>query len=140
MVIVEGLGGIFTILGGPDRRGLYSLAKGDITLFIKHEKLKPAPCKSSSGKHKTRGIHTSQGNFKETLSVDLHGCTVNSSLTLLADSLSRALLENYTRLEIIHGIGAGILRETTKEFLSKSPHVREFFLDPKNPGTTICYF
>ena len=38
---------------------------------------------------------------------------------------------------IIHGIGTGIIKKTTKEVLAKNKLVKRFYIDSTNAGATI---
>ncbi|MCB0360487.1 MAG: Smr/MutS family protein, partial [Bdellovibrionales bacterium] len=75
----------------------------------------------------------------QTCSVDLHGKTRLEALSELERLLDRALLGGMDRLEIIHGLGTGALRDVTHDFLRASTHIRSFEVDMRNPGTTWAY-
>jgi DNA mismatch repair protein MutS2 len=70
--------------------------------------------------------------------IDLHGLTVEESRTALADFVSRAVMEGADALEIVHGIGAGRLRETVRRELHAMSAVRAVRPHPTNPGITIA--
>lgn len=71
-------------------------------------------------------------------SVDLHGLTADQALALIEKTLSDALVKGSERLEIIHGLGSGKLKQVTHDYLRNSQHVRSFHLDIANPGATIA--
>ena len=76
---------------------------------------------------------------KSVLTVDLHGMSVDQAMEALEIALDRALLNELSRIELIHGRGRGILREASEKYLTSSKHVKRFALDPSNEGTTWIY-
>lgn len=69
--------------------------------------------------------------------VDLHGLTVEHALARADQALNDALLAGCPELRLIHGRSGGRIRAALHRRLREIPTVREFRLDPANPGVTI---
>lgn len=68
------------------------------------------------------------------ISLDLHGKRVEEALELLDSYISDCLLAGYDEVLIYHGIGAGVLANVVKEFLSSHPKVKSFCDAPASSG------
>ena len=71
--------------------------------------------------------------------VDLHGMTATAALDHAAAELNRAVLSGMERLEIMHGLGSGRLREALHAYLTGLSVVKRYKLAERNPGVTIVY-
>jgi len=69
--------------------------------------------------------------------VDLHGLTVEDALARAEQALNAALLADCPELRLIHGRSGGRIRASLHRRLREIPTVREFRVDPANPGVTI---
>jgi len=74
-----------------------------------------------------------------TLTLDLHGLTVEEAMRLVDDRLNEALLAGVARLDIVHGKGHGLIRSALHRHLRQIPAVHHFELDARNPGVTHLY-
>jgi|1048.fasta_scaffold13716_2 DNA mismatch repair protein MutS2 len=74
-----------------------------------------------------------------TSKVDLHGMTVVEGLRAAEEALNRALISGHEKLEIIHGIGSGALKNAILKYLSSAPGVANFANTPGNAGMTVVY-
>jgi DNA mismatch repair protein MutS2 len=72
-------------------------------------------------------------------SLDLHGLTVDEARNRVAGYISRAILAGHERVEIVHGIGSGRLREMVAKDLASIAVVRAVKPHPSNPGVTLVY-
>lgn len=70
-------------------------------------------------------------------SLDLHGIDREYARILINEFIEDNYKIKNTKVIIIHGIGTGIIRKTTKDVLSRNKYVKEFKIDNFNPGTTI---
>jgi DNA mismatch repair protein MutS2 len=82
-------------------------------------------------------LSTAKGNPK--YSLDLHGLTASQALNSIETFINDAVLNNLTRIEIIHGHGSGVLLKTTHNYLLTLNFVRKYEISPFNTGTTVVY-
>lgn len=150
LVTVGGAGGMLhrnrgTIVEGPTRRGEYLVELGSIRIWAHVSKLTEAPgsvripSSRSQVKRRTRSSVQAGSPAPQTLRLDLHGMTRTKALELLEASLDRALLQGVDRIELIHGLGRGTLRDASHEYLRSSHHVKQVKLDDANPGVTWVF-
>lgn len=69
--------------------------------------------------------------------LDLHGYDRDSARVAINDFIDDNIKMQNEIITIIHGIGSGIIRETTIKTLSKSKYVEDFKSDYTNRGCTI---
>jgi len=74
------------------------------------------------------------------LKVDLHGMRVEEAMRLVEKSLDRAIIDEYSSVEVVHGIGTGRIREALHKYLKTLSVVSHFRLDDQNAGVTWVYF
>lgn len=76
--------------------------------------------------------------FIDTLpKLDLHGYDRETARVAIEDFIKENQKLKYEVFAIVHGIGSGILKEVTKEVLSKNKQVVEFKTYYYNNGCTI---
>ena len=69
--------------------------------------------------------------------IDLHGETRDTARILVDEFINDNIkLKNY-KINIIHGIGTGILKKEIHEFLKKDKRIEKYYIDFFNPGSTI---
>lgn len=68
--------------------------------------------------------------------LDLRGERVDTALSHLDQYLDQALLANYRKVTIIHGLGTGAVRSAVQEALRKHKGVKNFEYAPANQGGT----
>ncbi len=73
-------------------------------------------------------------------SIDLHGFTVEEAVRKVEERIDLALRAGVDRLEIIHGRSSGRIKIAVHRLLGQLTAVRQFELDPKNPGVTRVFF
>jgi DNA mismatch repair protein MutS2 len=71
------------------------------------------------------------------LSLDLHGYTVDDATEALAAFLNDALLAGAHEVRIIHGRSGGKIKSAVHKQLKAIAAVRGFCIDPSNAGVTI---
>ncbi len=69
--------------------------------------------------------------------LDLHGVDRDYARILINDFIKDNYAMKNDKIVIIHGIGTGIIRQTTQEVLSKNPIVDSYKIDNFNVGMTI---
>lgn len=70
-------------------------------------------------------------------SLDLHGYDRDSARVEIDDFIRDSIVQGHEFVEIIHGIGTGIIRQTTNMVLSKNKNVIAYKSSYFNQGSTI---
>lgn len=68
------------------------------------------------------------------------GATVDEALPAVEKYLDRAFTEGLPRVQIVHGVGSGRLRQAIKALLEHHPLVRRFQAGDTSGGTTLVEF
>ena len=66
--------------------------------------------------------------------LDLRGKRYEEAMTELDAFIDQALLNNMAQVDIIHGIGTGVIREGVTKYLQRNKHVKSFGYAPQNAG------
>jgi DNA mismatch repair protein MutS2 len=70
-------------------------------------------------------------------SIDLHGMTVDEALAAVDAFVNDAILASLAEVRIIHGRSGGRLKAAMHARLRQLRPVRDFRVDPRNPGVTL---
>ena len=81
--------------------------------------------------------HEYEPRSERSLSLDLHGMTVDEATEAVNSFLNDALLSGVADVRIIHGRSGGKLKASLHAQLKRIPIVRSHRVDPSNPGVTI---
>jgi DNA mismatch repair protein MutS2 len=129
-----------------DRQGRYRVRVEGATMWCREEDLAEASScraradRAASDATRTPAVATADSRPVVTVSLDLHGLTVEESTARVLAEIDRALQAGSGRMEIIHGKGSGRIRSALHRLLKALPVVVSFELDPRNPGVTWVYF
>ena len=66
--------------------------------------------------------------------LDLRGKRYEEAMSELDAFIDQALLDNLAQVDIIHGIGTGVIREGVTKYLQRNKHVKTFGYAPQNAG------
>ncbi|MFS9115652.1 endonuclease MutS2 [Streptococcus infantis] len=66
--------------------------------------------------------------------LDLRGKRYEEAMEALDDFIDQALLNNMAQVDIIHGIGTGVIREGVTKYLQRNKQVKSFGYAPQNAG------
>ena len=66
--------------------------------------------------------------------LDLRGKRYEEAMQELDEFIDQALLNNMAQVDIIHGIGTGVIREGVTKYLRRTRNVKEFGYAPQNAG------
>ncbi len=102
---------------------------GSIKVWIDLDKLEKYEEKEIK---QTFKVNRSKSEITPTL--NLIGKTREEALKILENYLDKAILEGYTTFKIIHGFGSGVLRNSVREYLDKSPYKVRYEDAPYNEG------
>lgn len=69
--------------------------------------------------------------------LDLHGFDRETARVMIQDFIADNIKQKNQNIVIIHGIGTGILKQTTHQVLNRHANVDEFQIDFYNVGSTI---
>ncbi len=137
-VKLKGLSTYGEILEGPNSKNQYLVLIGSMKTWYPAKDLKaqkPSKKAPSSGLKNKTGQKLSPSS----ISLDLHGKTKAEAEELLDDLLDKALLQGNSQLEIIHGLGTGVIKQVVTQWAKRQRQVHSFKLAEGNPGTTICF-
>lgn len=70
--------------------------------------------------------------------LDLRGKRYEEAMQELDEFMDQALLNNMAQVDIIHGIGTGVIREAVSKYLRRHRHVKSFAYAPQNAGGSGC--
>lgn len=70
--------------------------------------------------------------------LDLRGKRYEEAMQELDEFIDQALLNNMTQVDIVHGIGTGVIREAVTKYLRRNRNVKEFGYAPQNAGGSGC--
>jgi DNA mismatch repair protein MutS2 len=117
-----------------ERKGAVKIDLSGVSMWVEAADLAPAgdvaaPRRAPSGATVTVAAPVPAG-----LALDLRGQRADVATAELEKFLDRALLDNFTSLEIIHGRGTGALRKEVHEFLRRFPAVASYALAPEDRG------
>lgn len=66
--------------------------------------------------------------------LDLRGKRYEEAMNELDAFIDQALLNNMAQVDIIHGIGTGVIRQGVTKYLQRNKHVKSFGYAPQNAG------
>ena len=69
--------------------------------------------------------------------LDLHGYDRDMARVAIEDFIRDSIVQGYEFITIVHGIGSGIIRNTTNNTLKKHKKVKNFKSSYFNPGMTV---
>jgi DNA mismatch repair protein MutS2 len=128
--------GVGQLLALPDRRGRVAVQLGGARLLVPVERVGRAPAEAANERERreraprvsieTAAPRASDGARGGVERCDLRGLHVEEGLARLAQALDRAALDGRVRLDVVHGIGTGALREAVRAHLAGSPYVLRF--------------
>ncbi|RIL03458.1 MAG: hypothetical protein DCC71_15200 [Proteobacteria bacterium] len=123
-------GGAGVLVALPDRRGRVEVQVGAARVVVPCDRV----ARASGGAPQQRSV--SHVALNTTVSAgehsggiercDLRGLRVEEAVRRLGDVLDRAAVRGCSRLDVIHGLGTGALRDAVRVHLTASPYVAAF--------------
>jgi DNA-nicking Smr family endonuclease len=71
--------------------------------------------------------------------IDLHGFTLEAGKEALLLGVSKAVLADADFIEVVHGVGNGVMAKMTREVLESLSVVGSIRSSTKNVGVTLVY-
>ncbi len=99
--------------------------------------------KEQQPKHKQVNVVKRANTAGPKARLDLRGKRYEEAMEELDAFIDQALLNNMAQVDIIHGIGTGVIREGVTKYLRRNKHVKSFGYAPQNAGgsgATIVIF
>lgn len=123
--------------------GVYRVQVGALTMTAREDELDTPPVSKKARRRSPSPAATTTGEGPQEsgvpTSLDLHGLTVDEARNRVVGYISRAILAGHERVEIIHGIGGGKLRDMVAKDLGAIAAVRAVKPHPSNPGVTVLF-
>ena len=114
-----------------ERKKKIKLNVGGVSVWVTALDLLPE--KPSAGRSPGYVVHR-EASTASTLRLDLRGMRVDEAKSSLESFLDTALLKGGSTLEIVHGKGTGVLRQSVHEVLRAFPAVASFSLGNADEG------
>jgi DNA mismatch repair protein MutS2 len=137
-------GGVGVLAALPDRRGRVAVQLGAARVVVPMERVAQppaAPSREEARRKRPRVSVDAAGRGPDDAPsrggserCDLRGLRVDEALAELTRALDRAALASRARLDVVHGIGTGALREAVRAHLADSPYVERFGSAPPEAG------
>jgi len=121
-----------TVLEPPDAKGMVQVQAGILKTSIHYTDLE-----NRSSKKAVAAVRTSRVRLERkpvSMSLNLHGYTVEEALLEIDKYLDDAFLAGLSEVSIIHGKGTGALRSGVQSYLRRHPHVAGFRLGAYGEG------
>lgn len=120
-----------------DKKGRLRVLHGTMEMEVPIDAVATVPRKVPATQVIKRSPEKRRSAFNPRL--DLHGRFVDDAITQLEKHIDSAILAGISRLEIVHGIGSGKVKDAVHQYLRGSRHVERFEVDSRNPGATWVY-
>jgi DNA mismatch repair protein MutS2 len=117
-----------------DVAGRSIVTTADQLTAIDASRVKPRPAAVK------RHVHEYAPSSHLSMSIDLHGLTVDEAMEAMTAFLNDALLRGAAEVRIIHGRSGGRIKSSVHAQLKRMPSVRSYSIDPENAGVTIARF
>lgn len=114
---------------------------GLIKMMLKEDEFSLAKVQEEAQKPKKKQVHVVKKSKKSAgprARLDLRGKRYEEAMQELDEFIDQALLNNMAQVDIIHGIGTGVIREGVTKYLSRNKHVKSFGYAPQNAGGSGC--
>ena len=127
------------------REGVYQVQVGPLKIKVQGSDLKAPTAINKSLLKTLKNIAKPVAGSKKNpptqpARLDLHGMRVEDAMRAVEKAMDRAIIDGHGRMEIIHGIGSGRVREALHQYLKTLPIIEHFKVDDINPGVTWVYF
>lgn len=139
-IIVTAYGQRGTLIN-QTKNGKWEAQVGLIKTMLKEDEFSLAKVQEEAQKPKKKQVHVVKKSKKSAgprARLDLRGKRYEEAMQELDEFIDQALLNNMAQVDIIHGIGTGVIREGVTKYLSRNKHVKSFGYAPQNAGGSGC--
>ena len=121
--------------------GKWEAQIGLIKMTLKEDEFTLVKVQEEAQKPKKKQVNVVKKSQKSTgprARLDLRGKRYEEAMHELDEFIDQALLNNMAQVDIIHGIGTGVIREGVTKYLRRNKHVKSFGYAPQNAGGSGC--
>ena len=139
-IIVTAYGQRGTLIN-QTKNGKWEVQVGLIKMMLKEDEFSLVKVQEEAQKPKKKQVHVVKKSKKSAgprARLDLRGKRYEEAMQELDEFIDQALLNNIAQVDIIHGIGTGVIREGVTKYLSRNKHVKSFGYAPQNAGGSGC--
>lgn len=139
-IIVTAYGQRGTLIN-QTKNGKWEVQVGLIKMMLKEDEFSLVKVQEEAQKPKKKQVHVVKKSKKSAgprARLDLRGKRYEEAMQELDEFIDQALLNNIAQVDIIHGIGTGVIREGVAKYLSRNKHVKSFGYAPQNAGGSGC--
>ncbi len=139
-IIVTAYGQRGTLIN-QTKNGNWEVQVGLIKMMLKEDEFSLVKVQEEAQKPKKKQVHVVKKSKKSAgprARLDLRGKRYEEAMQELDEFIDQALLNNIAQVDIIHGIGTGVIREGVTKYLSRNKHVKSFGYAPQNAGGSGC--
>lgn len=139
-IIVTAYGQRGTLIN-QTKNGKWEVQVGLIKMMLKEDEFSLVKVQEEAQKPKKKQVHVVKKSKKSAgprARLDLRGKRYEEAMQELDEFIDQALLNNIAQVDIIHGIGTGVIREGVTKYLSRNKHVKSFGYASQNAGGSGC--
>lgn len=139
-IIVTAYGQRGTLIN-QTKNGKWEAQVGLIKMALKEDEFSLVKVQEEAQKPKKKQVHVVKKSKKSAgprARLDLRGKRYEEAMQELDEFIDQALLNNMAQVDIIHGIGTGVIREGVTKYLRRNKHVKSFGYAPQNAGGSGC--
>ena len=139
-IIVTAYGQRGTLIN-QTKNGKWEAQVGLIKMMLKEDEFSLVKVQEEAQKPKKKQVHVVKKSKKSAgprARLDLRGKRYEEAMQELDEFIDQALLNNMAQVDIIHGIGTGVIREGVTKYLRRNKHVKSFGYAPQNAGGSGC--
>ena len=139
-IIVTAYGQRGTLIN-QGKNGKWEVQVGLIKMTLKEDEFTLVKVQEEAQKPKKKQVNVVKKSKKSAgprARLDLRGKRYEEAMQELDEFIDQALLNNMAQVDIIHGIGTGVIREGVTKYLRRNKHVKSFGYAPQNAGGSGC--
>ncbi|MBS7054942.1 MAG: endonuclease MutS2 [Streptococcus salivarius] len=120
------------------KNGNWEAQVGLIKMTLKADEFTLVRAQVEAQQPKKKQINVVKKAKKASGGPDLRGKRYEEAMQELDAFIDQALLNNMSQVDIIHGIGTGVIRDAVTKYLRRHRHVKSFEYAPQSAGGSGC--